>query len=125
MYLAYLPINETIYFQSNPSDISRASVNQDDKVAGETSSIAEKSNDKHEASQLTTVYRSKAAKEIVEELVSNVNRKSESGRRVMSKEKRRHHTISHNKPILPIDNASLVRKIWPKIFAMTAQPFNF
>lgn len=109
MYRAYLLIK--YYLQSNPTDVCSASVDYDDKVADESGSVVEKSNDKRESPHLTSIYRSKAAKEIVEELVLKVNRKGESGRRVMSKEKRRHHTISHNNPILPLDghNSSLVR----------------
>ncbi len=72
--------------------------------------FCEKFNDsRNEATPPVSIYRSRAAKEIVEELVSkvNLNRKNYCHRRT-SKEKRRHHTISNNKPILPLDS-SVVR----------------
>ena len=54
-----------------------------------------------ESPQLSPVYQSEAAKQIVQELVSP---KSECNRRLIPKEKRRHHTVSSSKPLISTNN---------------------
>lgn len=51
--------------------------------------------------QLSPVYQSEAARQIVEEMAAG----KVGGRRLVPREKRRHHTVSSGRPLLRIDTS--------------------
>lgn len=51
--------------------------------------------------QLSPVYQSEAARQIVEEMAAG----KIGGRRLVPREKRRHHTVSSGRPVLRIDTS--------------------
>ncbi|XP_065205753.1 uncharacterized protein kmr isoform X2 [Planococcus citri] len=73
---------------------------------GEDGASAGDCENRPDSPQLSPVYQSEAAKQIVQEMVMKSNKNGECNRRLVPKEKRRHHTVSSSKPILPMDTYS-------------------
>lgn len=70
-----------------------------ERLFGSAASI----NSLHDSPQLSPVFKSEAAKQIIKEMTE---KKSDSPRRrPVPKEKRRHYTVSSSKPILDLEDA--------------------
>lgn len=84
---------------SNPgSPVTTSPPTAHERLFGSAASI----NSLHESPQLSPVFKSEAARQIIKEMAEK--RTEGPRRRVVPKEKRRHYTVSSSKPILDLED---------------------